>query len=346
MKKILASFGSDNYSGVSSEVMQALQEANQGHVPSYGKDPYTAEAIKLFREEFGEETQVFFTFTATGANVASLASLTRPYNSIIMASSSHVHTLEVGAVYAHTGCKSLIIPSQDGKIYPEQIAEKVKEETHFGPHATIPKVVSLSQSTEVGTVYTLREIQLIAETCRRHHLYLHVDGCRLFNAAVALDIPLRSFGKEAGIDVLVFGGTKNGLMSAESVLFFKPELAEHFAYIQKQRLQLTSKMRFLSAQYIPFLKDELWKKNAVNANEMAKLLADGLKQFPFVEFTQKVESNQLFLKIPMPLIKKLQEEFLFLVYDDKKPVIRMITSFDTTQEEVDLFIEKVKKYRD
>lgn len=338
-KQYLATFGSDNHSGVSPEVMKAIMGANVGHVPAYGHDPYTKEAEDLFRQEFGENISVFFVFNGTGGNVAALSSIAQPFHSIIMPDTAHVHTTEVGAVYALTGCKPLLIPSEDGKITPDEISQKVEEETRLSYHSTLPRIVCISQTTEVGTCYTQKEMQRISEACKKHNLLLFVDGCRIFNAAAAQNMPLKAYGKDAGVDVMMFGGTKNGLMGAESIIFFHPKLGENFPYFHKQRLQLASKMRYISVQYIPFLRDEVWKKNAEHANRMTARMAKGLGQIPGIVFKQKVESNQIFLEMPKEAIKELEKDFLFHF---KKGLVRLVTSFDTPEKEVDLFVEKAK----
>lgn len=337
------SFGSDNSSGVCQEAMRALEKANHGHVPSYGGDSYTKEAIELFKKEFDKKIEVFFVFNGTGANVAGLRALTRPYQSIICAQTSHIYTQETGAAFAQTGCKILPVPSTNGKITPDGIEEVLRQERFWRHHATMPKVVSVSQSTEFGTIYTLKELQDISKFCNKNDLLLHVDGCRIFNAAAALDCPLKALGREAGVDVMSVGGTKNGLMYAEAVVFFNTTYAKDFSYIQKQSLQLASKMRFISAQYIPFFKDKIWKKNASHANEMAHILASCLETIPSIEFAQKVETNQLFLRMPKKAIAALKKDFLFYVWNEPMNEIRMITSFDTTLKEVKSFIEHAKK---
>ena len=347
MGAFLGFFGSDNFAPVSEEVMQYLQEINKGHVLSYGADPYTALAKKLIQQEFEEECEVFFVFNGTGANVASLTSITSSCNSIICADTAHIQTQETGSIYAHSGCKLLLIPSQDGKIKPDQIKFVFNREKFWKHHATEPKVVTISQSTEYGTMYSLEELKAISAVCKELGLFLHVDGCRLYNAAVALNCPLKDLGKKSGVDVLSLGGTKNGLMCAEAVVFFNRELSLHFPYYHKQSLQLASKMRYISAQFIPFFKDGLWKKNAKVANEMTTQLAKGLKQFPQLLFAQKVETNQIFLRLPkQEIITELRKKFLFHIWNDLSQEIRLITAFDTKIKEVEAFVEEMGKCLD
>lgn len=344
MSAFLGCFASDNFATVSEEIMQYLQEINKGHAPSYGSDSYTALAKKLIQQEFEEDCEVFFVFNGTGANVASLTSMTSSFHSIICADTAHIQTQETGSIYAHSGCKLLLIRSLDGKIKPDQIVSVFNREKFWKHHATEPKVVTISQSTEYGTIYTLDEIQAISSTCKELGLFLHVDGCRLYNAAVALNCPLKALGKKAGIDVLSLGGTKNGLMCAEAVVFFNRDLAAHFPYYHKQTLQLASKMRYISGQFIPFFKEGLWKKNAKVANGMTELLAEGLKQFPKLLFAQKVETNQIFLRLPKEeIVRELRKKFLFHVWNDIHQEIRLITAFDTQEKEVKSFIEEMGK---
>lgn len=341
-QKILGCFGSDNYSGVCNELMEALSEANQGMAFAYGGDPYTAKALQAFKKAFGDECEAFFAFNGTGANVASLSTMLNRCESIICAETSHIHTQETGAIYAYAGCKLITIPSEDGKITPTSIENAFHLESSLDRHASKPRVVTISQSTEWGTIYTLEEIAEISRLCKRLGLLLHVDGCRLANAAVSLYLPLKEFSHKCGIDVMTFGGTKNGMMFGEAVLFFRKDLAALFPYIQKQSLQLASKMRYISAQFIPYLEKGLWKRNAEHANKMAKLLAMGLEKIPGVTFTQKVETNQLFFTVPKHWVEKLSENFVFLVWDSK-PILRFITSFNTKEDEIHAFISAVKQ---
>lgn len=343
MTDILASFASDNYSGVCQEAMLAIQMANSGPAPAYGNDLYTKTAADLIKKELGKKIEVFFVFNGSGANISGLRAITRSIHSIVCAQTAHIATQETGAVFNHTGCKLLLIPSSDGKISAGAVREAVEKERYWGKHATQPKVVSISLPTEYGTIYTIKELKEIAKACKELDLLFHIDGCRLYNAAVALDCSLKELTADVGVDVLSLGGTKNGLLAAEAVVFFNPSLAVDFPHIHKQSLQLASKMRFISAQYIPFFEEKIWKKNAENANRMTQLLAKGLKNLPKVHFSQKVESNQIFVKLPKKAIEALQKNFLFHVWDAKEGEIRLITSFDTTEKEVEAFISHAKK---
>lgn len=340
--ELLGFFGSDNHSGVCKELMQALSEANQGTAYAYGGDPYTKRAKELFKKSFGKECEAFFVLNGTGANVSALRTILGRAHSILCADTAHIQTQETAAIYALSGSKLLTIPSSNGKIGPEEIEKTFLKESYWGVHASIPKVVCISQSTEFGTIYTLEEIKQISAICKRYNLLLFVDGCRLANAVESLRVPLNSFGSSLGIDVMTFGGSKNGMMFGEAVLFFRQDLAEFFPFIQKQSLQLLSKMRYISAQFIPYLEKELWKRNAEYSNNMAKHLEDELKKIPGAAFCQKRESNQLFFSVPDHWVEELKKHFIFHVWDTK-PTLRLITSFDTKEEEISAFVSHVKK---
>ncbi len=334
-------FASDNYSGVCPEVMEALQQANTGHESGYGNDPYTTEAKQLFAQEFGPESQVYFVYNGTAANVLSLRAMTRSYHSILCSEFSHIYIHETGAAQSHTGCKVMALPSPNGKLSLEAVQAAVVRESYWGHHATKPKVVSITQPTELGAIYTPDEVRLLADYCHSHDMYLHMDGCRLFNAAVSLDLSLAEASTHAGVDVLSFGGTKNGLMFGEAIVFLRPELAHEFDYLQKESLQLASKMRFIAAQYIPFLKDRVWHKNASQANHIASLLAQGLDQFPEIEISFPVQTNQIFAIFPPSLIEELTPTFPFYTWNETLHQVRLVTSFDNTEEDAQLFLEQV-----
>jgi threonine aldolase len=333
-------FASDNNAGIHPEILKALAGVNQGHVIGYGNDPYTRQAVDLFKQEFGNETEVFFVFNGTGANVLSLATLTRSYNSIICAETAHIQEDECGAPEKFTGCKLLPVETHNGKLTPEAI------ETHLKgfdfEHHSQPKVISISQVTEMGTLYQPEEIKAIAGLAHRHHMYLHMDGARIANAAAALNLPFRSFTKDCGVDVLSFGGTKNGMMMGEAVLFFNPALTAETKYLHKQSMQLFSKMRFVSAQFLAYFTDELWRKSAQHANKMAKMLEQKVSDIPGVTITQKVEANGVFAIVPKEIIKPLQEKFFFYIGNDKTSEVRWMTSFDTTEEEITEFTQTIK----
>jgi threonine aldolase len=333
---------SDNNAGVHPEVFKELLSANKGHAIGYGSDIYTKKALDLFREYFGEDTETFFVFTGTAANVLGLSSVTRSWNSVIAASTAHLEQDECGAPEKFLGCKVLTVDSPDGKINSKLI------ETHLHgfdfEHHSQPKVVSVTQSTEMGTVYTASEIREMADFVHSRGLMLHMDGARISNAAVSLNMPFRSFTADAGVDVLSFGGTKNGMMFGEAICFMRPGMmSPDFKYVRKQAMQLASKMRFISAQYIAYFRDDLWKRCASHSNRMASLLADHLRNIPEVTITQKVESNGIFLIMPDEIAKKMQQHYFFYPWNEKTSEYRLMTSWDTRAEDIDGFIRLLKK---
>jgi threonine aldolase len=335
------SFASDNNAGIHPVVLQAIGNANEGHCIGYGDDPFTAAAYQEFRKQFDEDVQVFFVFNGTGANVLALRSVVQSYHSVICAKHSHLNVDECGAPENFTGCKIETLPSTDGKIRPEQI-EVLLEYQGIEHHAQ-PRVISITQSTELGTVYRVEEIKALADLAHRNGLLLHMDGARLSNAAAFLECSLRAVSSDAGVDILSFGGTKNGLMLGEAVIFFRPELAEGFKYIRKQGMHLGSKMRFISAQFTALLRDELWLQNARHANRMARYLAQRLKGERGVKIVQEVEANAVFAKIPGDIVDELRQRFFFYLWDSRETVARFMTAFDTTEEDVDGFATFIRE---
>ncbi len=334
-------FASDNNAGIHPAILQAINDVNTGHVKGYGDDPYTEQAIQQIRKHFGESVEVFFVFTGTGANVLGLTAGTQPYNSIICAETAHIYVDECGAPEKFSGCKLLPVKTVDGKLTPELIRPHL---TGFGfEHHSQPGIISISQSTEMGTVYAMEEIKSLADFAHSYNMLLHMDGARLANAAVSLKTGFKNITVDCGVDILSFGGTKNGLMAGESVLFFKKDLSENFKYIRKQGMQLASKMRFFAAQFEAYLKDDLWHKNAAHANRMAALLFERVKEIPEVEVTQKVQSNGVFARIPKEIIASLQEEYFFYMWNEMTSEARWMTSFDTTEEDIDNFVNLIEK---
>jgi threonine aldolase len=333
-------FASDNNSGIHPDILQAIEKANAGHVIAYGDDPITAKAENIIRQHFGE-CDVFFVLTGTGANVMGLAAVTTPFNSIICAETAHINVDECGAPERFSGCKLLPVETRNGKITTKSIERYLHG---FGfEHHSQPKVVSISQSTELGTVYTPGEIKELADFVHGYRMLLHVDGARLANAVASLGTDFKTLTKDAGIDILSFGGTKNGMLFAESVLFFKKELSENFRYIRKQSMQLASKMRFISAQFEVYLSGDLWKKNASHANSMARMLADEVSKIKGIKITQKVEANGVFAAIPKESIRKLQQESFFYVWNENKSEVRWMTSWDTTEEDIRNFVRLLRE---
>ena len=333
-------FASDNNSGIHPEILTALSAANEGHAIGYGGDQLTEMAVTRFKQEFGDNLDVYFVFNGTGANVLSLSTLTHSFHSVICADTAHIQTDECGAPEKFTGCKLLPVETRKGKISPEGIA-KYLHGFDFEHHSQ-PKVISISQVTELGTVYTVDEIRAITTLAHQHGLYVHMDGARIANAAVALDLPFRAFTVDAGIDVLSFGGTKNGMMLGEAVLFFNPELAGDAKYIRKQSMQLFSKMRFVSAQFLAYFNNDLWKRNATHSNKMAQLLEKEVRKIPAIQLTQEVEANGVFAIVPKEIIPLLQEKYFFYMWDEHRSEVRWMTSFDTTEEEIINFAALIK----
>lgn len=326
------SFGSDNNSGVSPLVMKALAEANEGFAVGYGADRWTERATSVFREMFGEDTDVFFVFNGTGANVLSLSSILHSYEAVLCAESAHINEDECGAPEKFTGAKLWDFHTHDGKITPEMLEGTL---AHLGDeHRVQPRVISITQATEFGTVYSLDEIKKIADFAHQNGMYLHIDGARIANAAVSLGLDFRTFTVDAGVDVLSFGATKNGLMYGEAVLFFNKELAKPAKFYRKQSMQLASKMRYVSAQFIAYLESDLWKENAEHANRMAQLLESGIRTLPKATVFHPVQANGVFVQLPRPAIEKLRQKHFFYVFDEKNHVARFMCSFNTPESAV------------
>lgn len=337
----MKTFASDNYSGVHPEVMEALIKANAGHAGSYGSDEYTARAIDKFKRFFGDDIEVFFVYNGTGANVLGLSALVQSYHSILCSEGAHINVDESTAPEKFTGCKLVTLPSADGKITAEQIEQKIQRLDD--QHHAQARVISISQSTEYGTVYSTDELKALSAVAKKYNLYLHMDGSRIANAAVSLNKSFREFTKDAGVDVLSFGGTKNGLMFGEAVIFFNPALAGNFKFIRKHGMQLNSKMRFISAQFEALLSNDLWKRNATHTNQLAQLLDKELRQIPQAKITQPVQANGVFAILPAAIIPALQAAFPFYTWNEKLNEVRLMCSWDTTEAEVLSFVSKVKE---
>jgi threonine aldolase len=330
-------FASDNNAGVHPEILAAIAAANEGHVVAYGDDEYTAVARGCFRKHFGETAEPFMVFNGTGANVLALEALARSYEAVICPASAHLNVDECGAPERITGVKLLAVETADGKLTPDLVAERI---TRVGDqHASQPRVVSISEATELGTVYTPDEIGALAELAHEHEMVLHLDGARLANAAAALEVPLRALTTDAGVDVLSFGGTKNGLLVGDAVVFLLPGLADDFPLIRKQLMQLASKMRFLAVQFDALLGGDLWRRNAAHANAMARRLADALAAIDGVELAHPVQANSVFVTLPGEAIERLRDALPaalpFYVWDEAAGTIRLMCSWDTTEEDVD-----------
>lgn len=325
---------SDNWAPAHPLVLKAVIEANEGCAPSYGSDQWTTEAQTLIQEIFRSKCKAFIIPTGTGANVFAFKLSCRPYESIICTDIAHVHYQESGATESIVGCKLLTVPHRAGKLTPEFVLKKLKSERAFGKHSTSPRVISITQPTEVGTVYSIEELQSLSRLCKEENLLLHMDGSRIYNAAISLNISLHELVKVAGLDLLSLGGTKNGLMGAESLVIFNPALLEGSDHLQKQTLQLMSKMRYLSTQYIPFFKNDLWHTLATHANQKAKEIASIIKDTPHLSLTYPVETNQIFFTAPTSWIPLIQERIFCHPWDQEKNEIRFIASWNTSDQDV------------
>lgn len=338
---MIRGFGSDNFSGVLPEIFQALEEASYGHQHSYGEDEYSAKAIQDFKNIFGEDIEVFFVYNGTGANVLGLSAFLRSYQAVICAETAHINVDECGAIEKQSGSKLLTVPTFDGKLTLGLIENHMHG---FGdPHHAQPKVISLTECTELGTVYTPEELKAICDYAHAHGMVVHMDGARLSNAVAYLGCPPRALTTDAGIDVLSFGGTKNGMMFGEAVVFFNTSTIAEVPFIRKQAMQLHSKTRFIAAQFSTVLKDGLWLKAAAHANRMAQMLANEAENIPGVRITQEVQGNEIFAIIPRDKIKALQEKCFFYVWDENASEVRWVCSFDTTESDIIEFVNILRQ---
>lgn len=337
----LRTFKSDNYSGVHPEVMAALSAVNEGHAPAYMNDAYSEETTRTLRDHFCADAEVLYCFNGTGANVLALRACLKPYQSVLCASTSHLHQNETGAPESILGTKLVLLPHEDGKMRAADLRAHLATGGN-GIHSPQPKVVSITQSTECGTCYSREDLLAIKEVCLEHDLFLHMDGCRLYNAAAYLRCSLAEISHLAGVDILSLGGTKNGAMIAEAVLVFNPHLFEGLRYLQKNTLQLCSKNRFIAAQFSALFSERLWFRNADHANAMAAKLAARLEEIPGVSLAHPVETNQLFVQLPMGWCRALEEKGYGYVFSHAPPTLRLVCSFDTEETEMDLLIQDLQ----
>jgi threonine aldolase len=332
-------FASDNWAGVHPEVMDAVVRANVGHAPAYGADQVSLHALGLFRQHFGREAEVYFCFNGTGTNVVGLQSLLRPFEAVVCAEGAHIDVDECGAPERFLGSKLLTVPTSDGKLTPALAASVV---SGIGDeHHVQARVVSITQSTEVGTVYTVDEIAALADWAHGHEMLLHLDGARIANAAASLGVDFGAFGASAGVDVMSFGGTKNGCMGAEAVVTFGPASAASLRFIRKQSMQLSSKMRFVAAQFVALLTDDLWLRNASRANAMAARLGAAAATVPGVTLAHPVQANGVFAVLPRAVTGAMQDVWPFYVWDEDSGVVRWMTSFDTDEADIDGFVARL-----
>jgi threonine aldolase len=336
----MKSFASDNYAGVLPEMMEALQQANSQHARSYGADEITRKAGTLFKEIFDADVDVYFVFNGTGANVLSISSGTQSYNAVLCSDTSHIYNDESSAPETFTGCRFFPLPANDkGKLEPATISDRLirKGDVHYSQ----PSLLSLTQATEYGTVYTPAEINSIAGLTRDRGLYLHVDGSRFFNAAASLQCSLADISGKAGVDILSLGGTKAGMMFGEAVVVFNKDLSKYIAYKHKQVMQLASKTRFIAAQFDAMLRNELWRKTATHSNKMAELLCQAISKNRKVKITKPVQANAVFAEIPRSWYEPLQEHYPFYVWKESTHEVRLMCSWDTQEEDIAKFAAAV-----
>jgi len=334
-------FASDNYAGAHPEVLAAIAEANGGHQVAYGEDVYTARLGEVMKQHFGEKAEVFPVFNGTGANVTALTSLLPRWGAVVATSTAHIHTDENGAPERISGLKLLTVDTPDGKLTPELID---REAWGWGDeHRAQPLAVSITQTTELGTLYTADEIRAIADHAHSLGMKLHLDGARISNAAAALGVPLRDFTTDAGVDILSFGGTKNGLLYGEAVVVLDPEASDGLLFLRKLNMQLASKMRFVSAQLIALLTDDLYLRSAGHANDMAARLRGALEAaaLPGLEFTRETQANAVFAILPPGVADRLRESFRFYDWDPAAREVRWMTAYDTTESDIDAFVAAI-----
>jgi threonine aldolase len=343
----LRGFASDNYAGAHPEVLAAIAEANGGHQISYGEDVYTARLQEVMKEQFGDRAQTFPVFNGTGANVIALTSLLPRWGAVIATSTAHIHTDENGAPERVSGLKLLVVNTPDGKLTPELIDEQA---WGWGDeHRAQPLAVSITQATELGTLYTVDEIRAIADHVHGHGMRLHLDGARISNAAAALGVPLREFTTDAGVDILSFGGTKNGMLYGEAVVVLDPDASDGLLFLRKMTMQLASKMRFVSAQLLALLTDDLHLRSAAHSNEMAARLRSALERelsagaISGISFTQQTQANAIFAVLPPGVADRLRESFRFYDWDPAAREVRWMTAFDTTESDIDAFVAAITK---
>lgn len=336
-------FASDNYSGICPEAWQSLIDANVGHAPGYGDDAWTAKAANMIRDLFEVDCEVFFTFNGTAANSLALATMCQSYHSIICHEVAHIETDECGAPeFFSNGTKVLTVSGDLGKVAPECVARTVLKRSDI--HFPKPRVLSVTQATELGTVYTVSELQALWEVARRHDLRFHMDGARFANAIAALNVAPKEVTWKVGVDVLCFGGTKNGMAVGDAVVFFRRDLAQEFAWRCKQAGQLASKMRFLAAPWVGLLAKQAWLKHASHANDRAAQLEAGLAAIPGIKFLSHREANSVFIELPVPVIEALREEgWRFYTFIGTGGV-RLMCSWDTTSEECDAIVAAIRKH--
>jgi len=333
-------FGSDNHSGVDPHIIKAIESVNIGYTVAYGDDEFTSRAVKKFKEHFGKDIDVYFVCNGTAANILGIKAIVDSFNSIFCAETAHLNVHECCGPEKFTGCKLTVIPTSDGKLTVDLLKPYI---VGFGdPHMAQPKVISITQPTELGTIYSPKEIKDLSDFAHSKKMLLHMDGARLCNAAAGLNVEFAAITSDVGVDVLSFGGTKNGMMFGDAVVFFDKKLSKKFEFIRKQGMHLTSKMRFISAQFEALLSNDLWLKNAKHANNMAQLLYNEVKDVPQIKITQKVQVNAVFAALPKKIIKELQKKYAFHDFNEQTSEVRWMCSFNTSKKDVMNFVEAIK----
>ena len=335
----MKSFASDNYSGIHPEIFEAIQRANTQHQISYGDDIFTMEANRMFEKTFGK-VEVLYTFNGTGANVTCLKCCTLPFQAVVCSEYAHILADECGAPTQSIGCSLLPLKTEDGKLTPEMIKPLLNRVGNV--HNTQPKVISISQSTELGTVYSLAELKALCDFAHAHDMFVHLDGARISNAVASLGVSLKEATVDCGIDIMSFGGTKNGLMIGEAVLIFNEKLKANAPFFHKQTAQLFSKNRFIATQFTALLTNDLWLRMANHSNKMAQLLVKKVSLLPGVQVTRSVDANAVFVIIPEKAIQPLRSHYPFYEWDAETHEQRWMCSFDTTEEEVNGFVDTLK----
>ena len=339
-------FGSDNHSGVSPEVLKAIADANVDHALAYGDDEYCARVTELFKQTFGQQANVYFVFNGTGANVLCIDAMCRSHHAVVCADTAHINVDECGAPQRIVGCKLLTVPTPDGKLTPDLVRTQLHG---FGfEHHSQPRAISIAQSSELGTLYTLDEIRALADLAHQYNMYLHVDGARLANAAVSLGCSFKEMTTDCGVDCLSFGGTKNGLLMGESAVILNPALDVELKYRRKQMGQLCSKMRFMAVQFETYLSEfdgvPLWRRNAEHSNRMAQMLFNEVKDIEGVKVMYPVQVNSVFVQLPREVWTALQQDYFFYDWDMDANVVRWMCSFDTTEEDIKSFVAALKRH--
>ncbi|MCX7987539.1 MAG: aminotransferase class V-fold PLP-dependent enzyme [Bacteroidales bacterium] len=340
-------FASDNHAGCHPNILEAIAQCNNGHVKAYGDDEYTQKAITLLQEIFETNGEIIFTYNGTASNVLSIALCCQSFEAVLCAETAHINTDECGALEKFVGCKIIPINTTDGKISIKDLEQFLFMKGNV--HHNQPRVISISQPTELGTIYTVEEIKELTSWVHKHDMYIHIDGARIANATVSLATPISNFTTHIGVDVVTFGGSKNGMLFGEAIIILNRNLEGRIKYFQKQGMQLLSKMRYIGAQYIAYLQDDLWLKNANHANQMARLLEKNVYGIPHIDIAQKVQSNSVFARIPNTIVEPLQNFSYFYKWEEKHThynndqLVRWMCSFNTQKEHVLDFTATIKK---